>query len=364
MSSPVRGGHQSAFQGPSTSAEQPASKQQKRPTSLGRHSSSWVNRLHRHHHDRKHHRPDDDAERPLLSNDSPNEEEDEEEEKQAHVRPRPSSGEVDRLLRFWSATKHYLKKGYKVPRRSLARNIKYILIACLLALLTLLVSVCVGFFVHNKDEKKLSICQSAACVHAASAILYSLDPNHANLDACTQFDKMVCGGWRQRHDLRPDQGDIFTGTIMAENSKTILRHILEQTSSLLLSRADHDIFKKLKDDYDSCTNEQELERIGLKPLQGIVDHIKMSFPTTLDSAGQSPFPKLEPRAQKGVVFDGSNKLTETLLLLMKLDISTFLTFSVQVSITSMPVQPPRRRQENMLTSEPNRPMTATRRAKS
>jgi Peptidase family M13 len=188
-----------------------------------------------------------------------------------------------------------------------------------------------GFFLHHKFHKKITTCQSAACVHAASEILYSLDPNHAKLDACTDFEAMVCGGWRQRHDLRPDQGDMFTGTIMAENSKTILRHILEQSSpSSLSSPADQENFNKLKDDYDSCMNERELQRIGLQPLQGIADRIKMSFPVTIDLTGQSVSPKLEGSTQKGVIFEGANQLTHTLLFMMKLDIEAFLTFSVQV----------------------------------
>ena len=66
-----------------------------------------------------------------------------------------------------------------------------------------------------------------ACVHAASEILYNLSPNYKELDPCTDFEELVCGGWRDRHDLRPDQGDAFTGTIMNENSELLLRHILE-----------------------------------------------------------------------------------------------------------------------------------------
>lgn len=66
-----------------------------------------------------------------------------------------------------------------------------------------------------------------ACVHAASEILYNLSPNYKELDPCNDFEELVCGGWRDRHDLRADQGDAFTGTIMSENSELLLRHILE-----------------------------------------------------------------------------------------------------------------------------------------
>lgn len=71
------------------------------------------------------------------------------------------------------------------------------------------------------------VCLTPACVHAASEILYNLSPNYKELDPCTDFEELVCGGWREHHDLRPDQGDAFTGTIMAEKSQQLLRHILE-----------------------------------------------------------------------------------------------------------------------------------------
>jgi hypothetical protein len=243
----------------------------------------------------------------------------------------PPLGVSHRLHRFLSATNDHSKKAYNASRNAVARNTKHILMACLLALLTLLISICIGFFLH-KNHKKISTCQTAACVHAASEILYNLDPNYAQFDACTQFDDMVCGGWRQRHDLRPDQGDMFTGTIMAETSKTVLRHILEQgTSVSLSSAADQENFNKLKDDYDSCTDERTLQRDGIKPLQGIANQIKAIFPATVDRIGQSAFPKLETGRQKGVIFDGANQLTDTLLFLIKLDIAAFLTFDVQVS---------------------------------
>lgn len=317
---------QNTSQGSSTPNERPSGEPPKRPTSLGRHSSSWINRFHRHH-DRKHHRSDDDAERPLLANDQLDEQDEEAQEPSA-----PPPERVSVLRRFWSDTKKNSMKAYQTSSKFLARNAYYLLIACLLALLTLLISLGIGFFFNHKSHEKPSTCQSAACVHAASEILYNLDPNHAQLDACNQFDQLVCGGWEQRHDLRPDQGDMFTGTIMAENSKTILRHILEQSSSAShSSQADQDNFKKLKDDYDSCMSEPELQKIGLKPLEDVVNQIKLAFPATVNRVRQNPFPTLES-AQKGVGLGEIDRLTEALLFLMKLDISAFLTFDVQVSI--------------------------------
>lgn len=71
------------------------------------------------------------------------------------------------------------------------------------------------------------MCFTPACIHASSEILYNLSPDYKNIDPCTDFERLVCEGWDERHDLRPDQGDAFTGTIMSESSQMLLRHILE-----------------------------------------------------------------------------------------------------------------------------------------
>jgi endothelin-converting enzyme len=79
----------------------------------------------------------------------------------------------------------------------------------------------------KKPESESTVCLTPACVHASSEILYNLSPNYKEIDPCSNFEELVCGGWDDRHDLRPDQGDAFTGTIMSENSQMLLRHILE-----------------------------------------------------------------------------------------------------------------------------------------
>ncbi len=164
------------------------------------------------------------------------------------------------------------------------------------------------------------ICLTPACVHAASEILYNLSPNYQDLDPCTDFEELVCGGWRELHDLRPDQGDAFTGTIMSENSQLLLRHILEapypNTSShsffspmqLAASApashsADKENFEKLTDAYNACLDEATIKEIGIKPLAEIVDEVKKSFPL---SASESA-------------------LSETILLLAKYGVSGFVS---------------------------------------
>ncbi|RII10824.1 hypothetical protein CUC08_Gglean006824 [Alternaria sp. MG1] len=142
------------------------------------------------------------------------------------------------------------------------------------------------------------LCMTPACVHAASEVLYNLSPQYKELDPCDDFEELVCGGWRERHDLRADQGDAFTGTIMSENSQMLLRHILEapypkdsehsyfspmQLMSVAKS-ADEVNFDKMKAAYDACLNEDQIKSIGAEPLKHVLEEIRKVYPTaTSDS---------------------------------------------------------------------------------
>ncbi|OJJ87414.1 M13 family metallopeptidase [Aspergillus glaucus CBS 516.65] len=115
-------------------------------------------------------------------------------------------------------------------------------------------------------------CESPECVHAASEILYNLDPNFANIDPCDDFDQYVCGGWRARHDMRPDQGSIFAGTSMAENAQTRLRHILEAPDAP--PSEDKENFGKLKAAYKACLDESTISNRGSKPLEHVLAQLE------------------------------------------------------------------------------------------
>ncbi|KAH7359692.1 hypothetical protein BKA66DRAFT_573986 [Pyrenochaeta sp. MPI-SDFR-AT-0127] len=141
-------------------------------------------------------------------------------------------------------------------------------------------------------EKKAELCLTPACVHAASEILYNLSPVYKELDPCDHFEELVCGGWRDRHDLRADQGDAFTGTIMSENSQLLLRHILEAPypkdsqhsyfSPMQLQTTaksdDEGNFDKMKASYDACLDEDKIKSRGVEPLLHVLEEIKSTYP--------------------------------------------------------------------------------------
>ncbi|OQE20033.1 hypothetical protein PENSTE_c014G01737 [Penicillium steckii] len=179
-----------------------------------------------------------------------------------------------------------------------------------------------------RPQSPPAICQTPECVHAASEILYSLDPNYADIDPCTNFDQYVCGGWRDRHDLRADQGTIFAGTIMEENAQTKLRHILEQVKPT--ESADAENFDKLKAAYDACLDESLLKQRGSKPLDELLAHLQSIYPS-----------------KSGLIAGTQDHLTSAIIFLMKTGINALVSPGVSAddrdpdNVTIM-VTPPRR----------------------
>lgn len=156
-----------------------------------------------------------------------------------------------------------------------------------------------------------TICQTPECVSAASEILRNLDPNYADIDPCTDFDQYVCGGWRENHDMRSDQGAIFSGTFMQEASQTRLRHLLE--SSKPSDPADSDIFDKLKSGYNACLDEDRVKKRGNEPLEKLLQDFEKIYSL-----------KSEPEGSEA-------SLTETVLHLIKLGVRALVEPSVGVS---------------------------------
>lgn len=155
------------------------------------------------------------------------------------------------------------------------------------------------------------LCTAPECVHAASEILYNLDPNYQDLDPCTDFEQYVCGGWRDRHDMRPDQGSIFAGTIMEENAQMRLRHILESPQVPGVPASDDkDNFQKLKAAYDACMDVPALKKRGSKPLEDMLAQIERIYPL---GGG-----------------DSHEKLTDAILYLINIDVSALTAFSISV----------------------------------
>ena len=190
-----------------------------------------------------------------------------------------------------------------------------------------------GFVVRKgKKSHKDTICLTPACVHAASEILYNLDPEYEQVDACSDFDQLVCGGWKQRHDMRPDQSGVSTISVMAETSKLILRHVLEGPQSstaetgIYASRPDDDNFEKLKAGYVACMDEQTIKNFGLEPLDELIQALEKIYPR------DSTFPRRKhwPMAgsQQILSTNAPEKLSAAIAWLATFDVDAFVAMMV------------------------------------
>lgn len=188
----------------------------------------------------------------------------------------------------------------------------------------------------DSKPQAVTICVTPACVLAASEILQNISPRYSEIDPCSNFEAFVCEGWQEKHDLRADQDSSFTGTLMQENSQTILRHVLETPFSDSHPRIDPNsspeasIFNKLKDAYDACMEEDKLKGLGAEPLLNVLHKIEKLFPAAKPHASEN-FPKLLHQAQKGLVYKGENQLAATVAYLISIGVDALVSFNVGVS---------------------------------
>lgn len=192
---------------------------------------------------------------------------------------------------------------------------------------------------YNKQQapKPVATCETPECVLAAAELIQSMSPRAHQLDPCTSFDKLVCEGWQERHDLRADQGGAFTGTVMAENTQTMLRHILESPyptgheNPTLHSTVDEENFNMLKAAYDACMDEERIKKAGARPLIEILRKIEDLFPAMEPHKDTNPFPIMVNQEAKGFTYLGENQLSDVVVFLMRIGVAPLVAFNIDVS---------------------------------
>ncbi|KAL7623935.1 hypothetical protein AAE478_005492 [Parahypoxylon ruwenzoriense] len=183
-----------------------------------------------------------------------------------------------------------------------------------------------------RRRRWISLIASAFLIFAFVVILIlsgdNLSPGYQTIDPCTNFDKLVCDGFNDRHDIPQDRSSYSTGTIMSENGQTTLRHILESpypTTSehspfsprnlvKLAASTDEENFLMIQQAYNSCLNETVLQKLGIAPLVSLIDQVAASFPV---SGSDGPLQETDYAT-----------LSDTILLLEQMGIPSFVGLGV------------------------------------
>ncbi|OTB11826.1 hypothetical protein K445DRAFT_379109 [Daldinia sp. EC12] len=130
-----------------------------------------------------------------------------------------------------------------------------------------------------------SVCLSQSCIHASEALYSNLSPNFQNLDPCTDFPTLVCGGLWERNVIPAWEKALSEQSTMAETNRIIMKNILETSSDtpwISPGSIDEENFKKLVKGYNACINETAIEEIGVQPLINFVENVTESFPVILE----------------------------------------------------------------------------------
>ena len=124
---------------------------------------------------------------------------------------------------------------------------------------------------------------------------------------------------------------------MAENSQSVLRHVLESpfpkdeieaTSKLSI---DEQNFQKMQDAYSACMNDTQIKEHGAQPLLELLSKVEELYPP--HPCGQSV--GMMDSAQKGLSSDNVDGLTRAVNFLMSIGTEAMVSLNVQVGLIQL-----------------------------
>jgi putative endopeptidase len=111
-----------------------------------------------------------------------------------------------------------------------------------------------------------------AAAQAPKAIEFSVGNMDLKTDPCVDFYQYACGGWMVNNPIPPDQSVWVNFDALQERNRAILQNILEKSSSTQ-SQRDADT-QKIGDFYHACMDQTEIDKQGIKPLDGLLNDIR------------------------------------------------------------------------------------------
>ncbi|KAK3350253.1 hypothetical protein B0T25DRAFT_262778 [Lasiosphaeria hispida] len=135
-----------------------------------------------------------------------------------------------------------------------------------------------------------ALCMTPACLQLAAEFKNNLAANFTDIDPCTDFEEMVCGGWRDRNPLPSGQGQLSTITIMSDRGYMTLRDIVEgpypedsshsHFSPRNLGAAvsvDQLNFATMQRAYNACMDTAGRAEAGFAPALTLVEDLRSTF---------------------------------------------------------------------------------------
>ncbi|KAL2889451.1 peptidase family M13 [Ceratocystis lukuohia] len=118
-------------------------------------------------------------------------------------------------------------------------------------------------------------CTTPACLRIAEEFRSNLAPNYADIDPCNNFEELACGGWRLKHDFKPDHSTINTIDLIEDRMVEVNRQAIEGPlpASIDPNSQDAKNFYKMKAIYNACMDVETMKNIGIEPLKKVLAEV-------------------------------------------------------------------------------------------
>ncbi|KAG4106193.1 Metalloproteases [Neocallimastix lanati (nom. inval.)] len=127
----------------------------------------------------------------------------------------------------------------------------------------------------KKDD---DVCMTPECATTSSRILDNLD---TEVDPCDDFYQFTCGNFIKKSVIPDDEVDVSQFSTIKDKNLNILRGILEgeykgiNNSTIEQQNSDKKIFLQLKNYYNSCMDEKNINSKGKKPLVDFLNQLEI-----------------------------------------------------------------------------------------
>ena len=128
----------------------------------------------------------------------------------------------------------------------------------------------VYMFSEVHSQKKSGVCETAECTRVAEFIKNSID---STVDPCDDFFKFCCGGWIRRNPIPKSYNDYSTFTKLSKVIESELQELLQASNVTNDDGPDSEALHKTRDFYSSCMDDQEIERLGPRPMLDFIRQI-------------------------------------------------------------------------------------------